>query len=171
MTTENNSIQDETAAEDSETGREETDRVKTRALRMLARRDYSRGELVRRLTDKGEDETVSETVADWIIEMGYINDSRYAAEIVRSYSERGYGPAKVRDELFRRWIPRELWDDALEQIPESGDTIDRLLLAKLGAWTDDRREQKRATDYLRRRGYGWDEIRGALSRLEEESEN
>ena len=38
----------------------------------------------------------------------------YAAQVVRYYSAKGYGERKLRDELYRRGVPRELWDEALE---------------------------------------------------------
>ena len=46
--------------------------------------------------------------------MGFLNDALYAEQVVRHYSAKGYGLRKLRDELYRRGVPRELWDEALE---------------------------------------------------------
>ena len=37
--------------------------------------------------------------------MGFLNDGRYAALVVRHYAGKGYGPARVRQELQRRGVP------------------------------------------------------------------
>jgi regulatory protein len=56
-------------------------------------------------------------------------------------------------------------------MPEQDETLDRLLRARLrGAMPDDRDALNRATDALQRRGYGWEEISVAVSRLRTESE-
>ena len=138
--------------------------AKERALAMLDRRDYSRAELLKKLTEKGEDETEAAAAVERLAELGFVDDARYAPIIVRHYAAKGYGPQRVRQELQRRGIPRELWDEAMEQMPEQDDTVDRLLRSKLKSESSDRAELKKAQDFLLRKGYGWEEIKSALSR-------
>ena len=138
--------------------------AKERALAMLDRRDYSRAELLKKLTEKGEDETEAAAAVERLAELGFVDDARYAPIIVRHYAAKGYGPQRVRQELQRRGIPRELWDEAMEQMPEQDDTVDRLLRSKLKSESPDRAELKKAQDFLLRKGYGWEEIKSALSR-------
>jgi len=83
---------------------------------------------------------------------------------VRHYAAKGYGERRIRDELYRRKIPKEYWDAALEEMPEQDDKIDRLLRSRLRSEDPDRAEIKKATDFLLRRGFGWDEIKSALAR-------
>lgn len=148
------------------------ERVKNRALRMLSARPYSRGELERKLAEKGEEPEMSGFVLDWLEELGYLNDAAYAAEVVRYYAERGYGVGRVRNELYRRRVPRELWDDALDGFPaDTEDELDSLLRRRLGSSAADSKELRRAADFLRRRGFGWDEISSALDRYAERAEN
>ena len=73
-------------------------------------------------------------------------------------------------QLYRRGIARELWDEALEELPEQDDRIDALLRRKLKSDTPDRAELRKAADYLYRRGFGRDEIHAALARYSELSE-
>ena len=71
----------------------------------------------------------------------------------------------MRDELFKRKVPRELWDEALEELPEQDDAVDRLLRSRLrGADPEDRTALKKATDALLRRGFSWEEIKTAVER-------
>lgn len=141
--------------------------TKQRALKMLDRRDYSRAELIRKLVEKGEEEAAAEEAVDYLVSLGFVDDRRYAGLVVRQYAGKGYGHRRVKMELQRHLVPRELWDEALEQMPEQDDRIDRFLRHKLSPDTD-RAEIKKATDALARRGYGWDEISAALERFRNE---
>ncbi len=143
------------------------EQTKTKALRMLDRRDYSRAELVKKLVEKGESPEDAEAVANRLAELGVVDDKRYAALVVRQYTGKGYGERRVRMELQRRGVPRELLDEALAEMPAQDDALLTLLRRKLGD-SFDRADIKRATDALARKGYGWDEIGEALQRLRDE---
>ena len=69
-----------------------------------------------------------------------------------------------------RGIPRELWDDAMQELPEQDEQIDALLRRRLRSDTPDRDELRRASDYLYRRGFGRDEIRAAIARYQDNFE-
>ena len=141
-------------------------RTKDRALKLLGMRAFGERELYERLLQKGETEQNAATTIAWLLELRLLDDGEYAAMLVRHYAAKGFGPRRIRDELYRRKIPRELWDEALSEIPEQDDTIDKLLRARLRSDEPDRAELKRATDALLRRGFGWDEIKEAVERLQ-----
>ena len=91
---------------------------------------------------------------------------------MRRCAAKGYGPRRVRQELQRRGIPKELWDMAMEQLPEQDDTIDRLLRSRLlGADPEDRAALKKASDALLRRGFSWEEIKEAIERYRVEDDD
>ena len=145
--------------------------AKKRALWLLDKRDYSRAELLRKLTEKGFTDDAAEAAVDRLAELGFVDDARYAPIVVRHYAAKGYGRGRVQRELQRRGIPKDLWDDALAEMPEQDETVDRLLRARLrGADPDDRAALKKAADALSRRGYGWDEITAAVERLRAEED-
>ena len=145
--------------------------AKEKALQLLDKRDYSRAELLRKLAEKDFNEAEATEAVDRLAELGFVDDARYAPIIVRHYAAKGYGAQRVRQELQRRGIPKELWDEAMEQMPQQDDTIDRLLRSKLKSETPDRAELKRASDFLLRKGYGWDEIKAAVARYKSEIED
>ncbi len=145
-------------------------RCRQRALRIIGARAMSVKELTDRLKEKGESPENAEDAAQWLLDMRLLDDAQYAAMCVRHYAARGYGPGKIRNELYRRGIARELWDEALEELPEQDDRIDALLRRKLKSDTPDRAELRKAADYLYRRGFGRDEIHAALARYSELSE-
>ena len=145
-------------------------RCRQRALRIIGARAMSVKELTDRLKEKGESPENAEDAAQWLLDMRLLDDAQYAAMCVRHYAAKGYGPGKIRNELYRRGIARELCDEALEELPEQDDRIDALLRRKLKSDTPDRAELRKAADYLYRRGFGRDEIHAALARYSELSE-
>ena len=113
----------------------------------------------------------AEAAADRLTELGLLNDEEYARMAVRHYAAKGYGPRKIRDELYRRGVPRELWDDALAELEEQESQVDKLARQKLRGAEPTRENLKKVSDYLARRGYGWEEISAALDRIREEFED
>ncbi len=143
---------------------------KEKALSLLARKPQSRAELGRKLEQWGAGEEEREAICGRLEELGYLNDGQYAALVARHYSARGYGEKKIRDELYRRGVPRDLWDEALAQAEDPADAIDAFLTKRLAGRTPDRQELKKASDALARRGYSWSDIREGLNRFGAEVE-
>ena len=139
--------------------------TKKRALKILGNRSFSEHEMFKRLTGKGEtDENASEAVR-WLVELGYINDSDYARLIVRHYSSKGYGVTRIRDELYKRGIPRDLWDEMLDEVNEDemDDAALGFLVKKLRG-SEDKDDIRRASDALVRRGFSYEDARAAVNR-------
>ena len=144
--------------------------AKEKALKLLEKRDYSRTELIRKLTEKGFEETEAAEAVESLVSLGFVDDARYAPIVVRHYSKKGYGAGRIKAELSRRGVPKELWEDALEEISDSGDTLDAIISQKLGGRDPDRKELKKLTDMLLRRGFSWGDIKTALGRYDENLE-
>ncbi len=174
----------------------EQSRLMERAVGLLAQRPMSRKELLDKLCapprqrrekhpydklDDGPDPALlqaqrealrerAEGVADRLAGLGLLNDEEYGRMVVRHYAAKGYGPRKLRDELYRRGVPREFWEDAMDEREPDGDQVVKLARQKLRGAEPTRENLKKVSDYLARRGYGWDEISSALDRIREESE-
>ena len=136
--------------------------AKARALRIINTRPMSRREMYDRLVSKGETPDNAELCADWLCDMGLINDRSYAASVVRHYAAKGYGVSRIKQELRRHGIDRALWDEALEEMPEQDDHIERFLRSRLTD-PEDRAQVKKVSDALFRRGYSWEQIKHALN--------
>ena len=143
--------------------------VKAKAADIIGKRAMSRRDLERKLRDKGASEAEARYAAEWLEAIGAINDADYAALLVRHCADLGYGPARTREKLYEKGVPRELWDEALDQLPDNGEQIDRFLQGKLRGRTPDEKEKKRLTDALLRRGYSWGDVKAAWSRLGSET--
>ena len=144
--------------------------LKQTAARMASGRMLSKKEVQHRLTKKGATEEQAADTADWLETLGAVDDEGYAGVIVRHYGAMGYGPGRVKQELHRRGVPRELWDEALEELPEPAEQIRRFLEGKLRGRTPDEKEKKRLCDALLRRGFSWSDVGPALRELGAETE-
>lgn len=145
--------------------------LKSKAIELLMRKPQSRRELGRKLSEWEASPEEVEAICDRLEELGYLNETEYAGRIVRHYAAKGFGERKLRDELYRRGIPRELWDEALSQIRDEDNAyaMDAFLEKKLKG-SRDPRELKKASDALARRGFSWSEIGDALRRYGTEFE-
>ena len=140
-------------------------RARRRAANILSTRPMSRHELEKRLVEKGESPEHAAAACDELERLGYLDDALYAKTLASHYARKGYGPRKIQDELYRRGVPRELWDEALEGLEENDDAMDRFVASRLGRIENpDQKDIKRVSDALVRRGYSWSDISAALRR-------
>ena len=143
--------------------------VKATAADLIGKRAMSRRDLERKLQEKGASEAEARYAAEWLEAIGAINDADYAALLVRHCAQLGYGPARIRDKLYEKGVPRELWEDALDTLPDQSEDVDRFLRSKLRGELPDEKEKKRLTDALLRRGFSWGDVREAWNRLGSET--
>ena len=98
-------------------------RLLDRAIRILAMRDHSEQELRRKLTapvmGKTGPEPIDappeevEKVIAWCIENRYLDDSRFVQQFIAGRSRKGYGPARIRQELAQKGITRDVIEQAM----------------------------------------------------------
>ena len=136
------------------------------AAKQLSYRALSAKMLRDKLLAKGHDEEAADYALAWLTERSLLNDTLFAESVVRGYARKGYGAARIRQMLYAKHIPRELWDEALAELPEQDDAIDAFLQKRFRGRQPDRTEIRRAADALLRRGHAWGDIRRALERYD-----
>lgn len=141
-----------------------------RAVRIISASAVTRGELEQRLRRKGESEDDARQTVAWLDELHLLDDRQVAEQVVRSGAARGYGAARIRQMLYQKHVPKELWDEALQQLPQQDDAIDEFLQRRFRGIRPDRVQCKKATDALLRRGHNWADIRRALERYAPEED-
>ena len=139
---------------------------KERAVRILTASGLSKKELQKRLVQKGESGEDAEAAVAWLEELHLIDDLETAKQLVRSACLRGYGAARAKCILYEKGIPKELWDEALEELPEMDGAIDTFLRRKLDGRTLDAKQIKKTVDALLRRGHSYHDIQAGLRRYE-----
>lgn len=125
----------------------------------------SRRDLEKKLREKGASADDARYAAEWLESIGALDDAQYAAALVRHYSGRGYGRRRIQEKLYEKGVPRELWEDALDEMPENDGQIDDFLTGKLRGRAPDEKEKRRLTNALMRRGFPWSDIKAAWERL------
>ena len=131
--------------------------LREKAVSLLTGRLMSTGTLREKLLAKGGSEAQVQEILDWAERIGLLNDEEYAKALVRHYQAKGYGIYKIKDELYRRQVPREYWEEALAGLEEPDDSIRRFLERKL-IDPQDRKQVKKVSDALIRRGFTWGQV-------------
>jgi regulatory protein len=137
--------------------------VRGAAYALLARRDFTTGELRERLAAKGWDpDAVARAIAE-LLEERMLDDVRYASNYVAYHAARGRGPIRIGAELRARIVPAELIEAALASVPDWCAHARTARIRKFGpkapaAWP----EKGRQARFLQYRGFSSDHIRAAL---------
>ncbi|PXX98237.1 regulatory protein RecX [Halomonas sp. LBP4] len=144
------------------------------AIRLLARREYSRAELLERLSARGHEAADIQACLDALAEQGLQSDARFAESFLRSRIARGQGPLKIRAELERRGIDRERIRDAFAELEGQGEAdwfaLAREALARRFTGPGDTpRERARRERFLAGRGFAFDQLRHALAHAWDEA--
>jgi len=139
--------------------------LRDRALGLLARREHSRFELRRKLSDAAAEPGELDAVLDDLAAAGLQSDRRYAESFVRSRIERGQGPLRIRKELRQRGVEAALAEQALAEAEVDWDARLRDVHRKRFGSTPpaDRREQARQARFLAQRGFPDAAIRDLLT--------
>ena len=138
-------------------------KAKERALYLLEYRDHSYKELFDKLM-RNYSEDVCFAVMDRMVELGLINDRKYAKMFARKLFEvKKVGKYKARFEMQKKGISRELIDEMIESYED--DTIERLyelVEKKYARYLSDEKGVKKVTSALLRSGYSYSEIKQVL---------
>ena len=144
--------------------------AKMRAVRIVSATNVSRRDLEDRLVRKGEDPEQARQAVEWMEDLHLVDDRNTAEQIVHSCISKGYGLARAKQALYEKRIPKEFWDEALEDYPDQLDRIEAFLRSRLDEDSDEK-QKKKAIDALIRRGHSYGVIRQALNQLSFDSED
>lgn len=133
-----------------------------RALSLLVRREHSRKELARKLAARGVEKDEAQAAVDRMTAEGWQSNDRFAEQLVRSRANNGQGPLRIRAELSTHGLDREAIEAAFEAY--DGDWTDNardLVRRRFPGALDDRTLQRKAAEFLVRRGFTGDQVRAA----------
>lgn len=144
--------------------------LRTRAIKYLARREYSRAELREKLlpyVQAAEDfEQASESsepddldsLLDDLTARGWLSDARAATQLLHARRSR-FGTQRITHELRQKGIAEELISAAMPALKESELEAARAVWQrKFGTLPQDDKEKARQMRFLQSRGFGFDVI-------------
>ena len=140
--------------------------AKKSAAKTLAYRSASKGELTKKLLQKGFSEEDSKEAVLWLEERGFVDDESYADALVEYYTARGYGERRINEELRRRGISREICEDVSSRLPDFTEEIKSLIEKKLRGDVLTLDKKNKIVAFLIRRGFGYSEIKTAFSEMQ-----
>lgn len=138
--------------------------ARARAVRIVSATAVTQKDLRRRLVQKGEREEDADAAIEWLSDLNLLDDLQTARQLAQSAARKGYGKARIRQIFYQKGVNRELWEEAMEGLPEPDDAIDRFLASRFKGQKPDEKETKRAVDALLRRGHSWSDICPAMAR-------
>lgn len=80
---------------------------------LLARREHSYAELLRKLRQRGATTAAAEIELDRLVYDGLLSDERFCEAYIHARSQRGYGPVRLREELRQRGVAESLVEETL----------------------------------------------------------
>lgn len=148
------------------------ERTMNRAVKLLAAKPRSIGELRERLLEKNwTDAAIVDAVIEKLKEYGYLDDEKFAGDLALSkLRQKPQGKRRLKQSLSQKQLSKEnieaAIENAFEKMPEAG-LIDaaiekRLRLKGVPATRED---NKKFYDHLLRQGFDFDLIRSKMSEI------
>lgn len=148
------------------------ERTMNRAVKLLAAKPRSVGELRERLLEKlWTDETIVDGVIEKLKEYKYLDDAQFSADLAAAkLRQKPQGKRKLRQSLSRKQLSKEnienAIDSAFEKMPEDeliDQAIERRL--RLKGKPETREDTKKFYDHLLRQGFDLDLIRTKMGEV------
>ena len=138
-------------------------KVKEKALNILSYRAHSRKELELKIKDGFSEEVVC-AVLDNLEKSSLLNDENFAKEYAyHLYKNKGYAIKRIKFELKNKKVDSEVILKALDSLDlDESANLDRIIEKKKFENLEDKKLRQRATAYLIRLGYSWDQINSRL---------
>lgn len=151
----------------------EYERARKRAMYLLGSRPYSTAALREKLLNNYSEETADRVIED-MTRYGFLDDEEYARRLASSIIKgKKYGLHRAKAEMRRKGVPDELIEQALSEYSreELTDSLTELVRKKYFDRISDRAERQKVIAALARRGYGFGEIKTAITAVLEEIED
>ncbi len=153
-------------------------RAQSRAVYLLSKRDLSRRELEQKLCrEKGryvpENKELAQQTAARMEELGYVNDAAYAERLAERYSrEKLYPRRRIVQKLIEKGIARTLAEEAVAVLETADEDLAlEFLLKKRYTVPSEQHEADRIAAALARYGFAGEDIRRAMHRWMEETQD
>ena len=147
-----------------------------KSIDLLSYGDNTKSVLVRKLRERGFDKYLSEDAAEYVASLGYIDElNMLEREVERLANVKLYGRSRIKAELYKKGISRDVISENLGGLLENVDFCENLLKLVRKKFDitskDDRKYRESFYGAMYRLGYAPSETRGAINTvIEEENE-
>lgn len=146
--------------------------AKERALYLLDYKDYSYTELFKKLEQNYPTQVCFDTMAR-LVEIGVINDKRYAVNMARRLAEvKGFGYYRCVREMRLKGLDNEFIEEALAPYRENAvERLKELVEEKYAHKIRDKKSLDKVKNALVRLGYSFSQVKEALEDYELEDDD
>lgn len=144
-----------------------------KAIELLSRREHSKKELLTKLKTKfpfnETDTSVLEAVCARLVEQSYLSDERFTEAYIRARLAKGFGTARVIQELKARGVDEALTTAKLQTAVSGNDKrtlLYRLWQKKFGEIPCSAEQKAKQMRFFYYRGFNSDEISHLYSALD-----
>ncbi len=152
----------------------EEKKVLERLQRQCARMESCTFDVRRKAVKAMEgDVDAADRIVSSLVKDRFVDDRRYAAAFAREKSSlQGWGAVKIRFQLRGKGISDEIISEALQEVdPEkAASKLDKLAADKYRLLKEDSQCRLKLLKALLSRGYGYDEVEAAVSRVMKSSD-
>lgn len=167
---------------------EDYQHIKEKLIDYLSRQGFSERKLLKKVTDLKKnyprtkryifyDRKNVQKVIDELKKDGYIDDKKYARDVLRQLKDRKDGIQRIRQKMYRRLIPEKIINDVLGDWKEKGAKQDftiilreakrkyERLLEKHPSKKDVYTVKNKLYGFLAQKGYQLDEIKKIIDKV------
>ena len=147
-----------------ENRRDEFNQLLAKGIYLLGMREHGVQELTDKLNARSESADVVLAVIDELLENGYLSDERFTESYIRSRTNRGFGPIKIKSELKSKGITGRLigefldggsahWFDVARELYDKKYTSER---------AKDYKEWTKRARFIQSRGFTMEHIQAVM---------
>lgn len=135
-----------------------------KSMRQIESRLKSEKEIRDYLDGKTYKEEVIEATVDRLKRYNYINDGEFCRQYINSYLNR-WGRKKIEYMLKSLVLDKEVFNNALEEVPCQVEVCYKLAIKHIGSKDFDYTQKQKTFSHLMQKGFISDVIKEALSRI------
>ncbi len=130
--------------------------IRRSAMDLLARREHSYSELLGKLRQRGASTDAAEIELDRLVEDGLLSDARFCEAYLYARSQRGYGPARLKEELRQRGVSESLVERTLAEFDQDWSALAQRVFNKRfpEGRASDAAERGKQLRFMQYRGFG-----------------
>lgn len=149
-------------------------KIKHSALNFLGRRSHSKKELYQKLSKKGFEKKLCQTVLEELNEVNLINDGDFAEKYAEEKIKRGRsGINKIKSELIKKGINKSIIEKIELKYKTNDEIIDNIFRIALRKFellkkkeTDKRKLKIRLYSHLLGKGFTSEQVSAALNKID-----
>lgn len=146
-------------------------RARSRAMWYLSRCDHSEKALFDKLIKGGFSPEASRDAVDRMVELGLIDDERYAARLCEFYSEAGKSLREQYAKLILKGVPSSIAKELTAKNGDETDKIRRLIDIKYASKLQNDEGIQKVYAALIRKGFSYSDVKAALREYSENLDN